>query len=143
MIDDIREAWGWIGIDPKEVVAINPFGNLLIRDSADRYWRLCPEDVYCKVVADSTEEFSVLLDDEEFLLDWEMNELFEEARATVGPLKEGYRYCLKIPGILGGTYRGDNLASVPLSEMIGFSGSLAKQVKDLPDGAEIKLEFVD
>ncbi len=143
MIDEIRDSWGWIGIDPDEIVGINEFGNILGRDRKGAYWRLCPEDVYCKVIAASSQEFQELMEDEEFCLDWEMTGLVKKARETVGPLKDGHRYCLKIPGVLGGEYGGENLASMPLDGLIRFSGDLALQIRDLPDGAQISLNVVD
>ena len=50
IVEEIKESWGWVGIDPVEVVGENDFGNLLIKDSDGKYWRLCPEDVDCEVV---------------------------------------------------------------------------------------------
>jgi len=41
--------------DEIEVVAVNAFGNLLIRDNGGQIWRLCPEDLSCRVVAVETE----------------------------------------------------------------------------------------
>ena len=70
IVSEVREAWGWTGIDPQEVVVENDFGNLIIRDSANRFWRLCPEDIYCEVIADSIEAYNALINDEEFLGDW-------------------------------------------------------------------------
>jgi hypothetical protein len=143
MIEEIKEAWGWIGIEPREIVGENAFGNLLIKDINGKYWRLCPEDVYCEVVANTDAEFEKLNKDEEFLLDWNMENLVNEARERLGSLNEGRKYCLKIPGILGGEYGGDNLATISFNELISFSGDLAKQIKDLPNGAQIQFKFVD
>lgn len=47
IIEKIISSWGWIGIEPDKVVAENDFGNLIIKDVYQQYWRLCPEDVYC------------------------------------------------------------------------------------------------
>jgi hypothetical protein len=38
MLDIIREAWGWIGLDPADVVATNSFGNLIVRATDGAYW---------------------------------------------------------------------------------------------------------
>jgi hypothetical protein len=72
-----------------------------------------------------------------------MAELVEQARARLGPLRPGYKYSLKIPGVLGGEYGGDNLASTPLGELISVSGHLAKEIAELPDGAKVRLSIVD
>lgn len=50
---------------------------------------------------------------------------------------------MKIPSILGGQYEEGNIGTVSLGELIRASGDLALQVKDLPDGAQVKLSIVD
>jgi hypothetical protein len=51
LVTTIQDAWGWVGIKPAQILGDNSFGNLLIKDEVGLYWRLCPEDLYCKVVA--------------------------------------------------------------------------------------------
>jgi hypothetical protein len=72
-----------------------------------------------------------------------MRELVRLAHDQLGPLADGRRYCLKILGILGGAYGGDNLATIPLGELVSFTGYLADQIKDLPDGATIQLKVTE
>jgi hypothetical protein len=143
LISEIREAWGWVGINPLEVVGENDFGNLIVKDVNAKYWRICPEDVYCKVVANNREELDNLSRDQEFLADWYMTALVEQAKEHVGPLTDGRKYCLVIPGVLGGAYDVSNIKSVPLVELIRLSGDIGRQIRDLPDGAEIQLKVVD
>ena len=143
LIAIVKEAWEWTGLDPERIVGDNDFGNLMIKDKSGRYWRLCPEDLYCKVVANNRSELDVLSSNQEFLRDWHMTGLVQQARDSLGPLRPGYKYCLKIPGTLGGEYGGDNLASVPLRDLVSASGYIAKQTADLPDGAQVKMSVVD
>ena len=143
LISEIREAWGWVGIDPLEIVGENDFGNLIVKDTESKYWRICPEDVYCKVVANSREELDELSRDQEFLADWYMTALVEQAQQHVGPLTDGRKYHLVIPGALGGAYDVSNITSAPLVELIRFSGDIGRQIRDLPDGAKIELKVVD
>jgi len=143
MIEEIKEAWGWIGLDPSEVVGENDFGNLIIKDASGKYWRLCPEEVYCKVVAESREELDALSHSQDFLADWYMGSLIEAAKERLGDLPGGRKYCLKIPGILCGEYNADNIGVISQQELISFSGYLAKEIKDSPDGAKIKFSFVE
>jgi hypothetical protein len=107
VIDEIREAWGWVGISPEEVVGENDFGNLMVKDSYGQYWRLCPEDLYCTVMAANRKELDALSQDQEFLRDWYMPALVSEAVTNCGHLEEGRKYYLKIPGPLGGAYGGE------------------------------------
>ena len=143
LIAIVNNAWGWVGLDSEQVVGDNEFGNLMIKDHSGRYWRLCPEDLYCKVVAQNRMELDALSQSQEFLRDWYMTELVAQAKENLGPLRPGYKYCLKIPGLLGGEYGGSNLATIPLAELISASGHIAKQIADLPDGAKVSLSIVD
>jgi hypothetical protein len=143
IIQEIRDSWGWVGIEPLSVVGENDFGNLMIEDVEGKFWRLCPEDVYCEVVASDRGDLDRLSQDQDFLEDWYMQALVEQARKGLGELAEGKKYCLVIPGALGGEYGISNIKTAPLIELVRFSGDLAKQIKDLPDGAEIQLRVVD
>lgn len=139
IIQEIRESWGWVGINPVEIVGENDFGNLMIEDVEGKYWRLCPEDAYCEVLANTRDELVRLSSEQEFLEDWCMETLVEQARASLGELSEGTKYSLVIPGVLGGEYAISNIKIAPLIELVRFSGDVAKQIDDLPDGAEIEL----
>ena len=142
LIAIVREAWGWTGLDPDQIVGDNDFGNLMVKDQSGRYWRISPEGLSCKVVADNRSDLDALSVAQDFLRDWYMANLVDKARASLGPLRPGYRYCLKIPSVLGGEYGDSNLASVPLGELISASGHIAQQIADLPDGANVQLSIV-
>jgi len=143
LTESIEHAWSWSGIKPEEVVGENDFGNLMVRDERGMYWRICPEDLSCKVLADDRNELDAMSRDQEFLRDWHMSALVAEARERLGPLQAGEKYCFKIPGVLGGTYGGDNLASIALVELIESSGHLAHQIAELGDGARVKVRVTE
>jgi hypothetical protein len=84
LIDAIRAAWGWTGIEPQEIVGDNDFGNLIVKDVQGRYWRICPEDCYCRVVAHDRAELDRLSADQGFLRDWHMSSLVDQAYAKLG-----------------------------------------------------------
>ncbi|CAA6824828.1 MAG: DUF1851 domain-containing protein [uncultured Thiotrichaceae bacterium] len=140
IIQTVKDAWGWTGIAPVEVVTENDFANFILKDEADKFWRLCPEDVYCKVVADSIEAYNKLITDEDFVYDWFVDAYVEDAKATLGELTEGQKYTLIIPGALDGDYDGDNMKIAPIEDIICASGALGKQIKDLPDGSKIAFD---
>lgn len=143
LLHEIRDFWGWTGLNPVEIVGENAFGNLIIKDGDGRYWRLCPEDPYCLVVADNRADLDALSRDQEFLSDWYMSRLVEAAERALGTLSAGRKYCLVIPGALGGAYDVSNVKTVTLAELIRLSGDLASQIENLPDGTEINLKVVD
>jgi hypothetical protein len=143
LTETIRNAWGWTGIDPLEVIGENDFGNLIVKDVHGQYWRICPEDCYCQVIAENREELDRLSADQDFLRDWHMSSLVDDAFHRLGALPDGRKYCLKIPAVLGGEYGGDNLAMISTEELIRVSGYIAHQIEHLPDGATIKLSIED
>ncbi|WP_193367232.1 T6SS immunity protein Tdi1 domain-containing protein [Pelagibius marinus] len=143
LVNIISEAWGWTGIRPRRIVDRNAFGNLLIEDHEEKYWRICPEELSCSVVAGGTVEFQQLIEDAEFRRDWQMAALVAEAEAELGEPEEGRCFCLKIPAVVGGAYTMANIGQICLEELIGFSGDFAEQIKDLPDGARIRLKVVE
>ena len=86
MLTTIRESWGWTGLEPVAVTATNAFGNVIVRAADGAYWRICPEELSCEVVARNDTEFDALYSDEDFQLDWQMERLVQVARATLGPV---------------------------------------------------------
>lgn len=143
LVDELKAAWGWAGIEPIEVVGENDFGNLIIKDKDSKYWRLCPEELSCEVVAKNRKELDALSHDQQFLHDWYMKSLVSQAEEMLGPLTEGRKYCLKTPAILGGEYGASNMATVPLVELIRFSGDVAKQIQGLPLGSKVEFKLTD
>lgn len=143
LVERIQQAWGWTGLVPEQVVGDNPFGNLMIRDRDGSYWRLCPEDLYCRRLAEDRSALDVLSRDQDFLEDWYMAELVRLAEQQMGKAATGDCYCLKIPGVLGGAYGADNLGTIALHELISASGQLAEQLAGLPDGAQVTLSAAD
>jgi hypothetical protein len=142
MLDTIRNAWGWIGLDPAAVVATNAFGNLIVCATDGAHWRICPEEWSCELIARSAAEFAALSSDDEFRTDWEMAPLVELARQQLGPLPDGRCYCLKLPAVIGGRYEAANLGIIALVELISFAGDMAQQIKDVPDGDQIEIKIV-
>jgi len=142
MLDTIRQAWGWMGLDPAEVVDRNSFGNVIVRAADGAYWRICPEEWSCEKVARDADEFATLAGSAEFRTDWEMARLVLQASQKLGPLTENRCYCLKIPAVIGGQYEPANMGTISLIELISFSGNMAERIKDLPDGSRIEIKIV-
>jgi hypothetical protein len=135
----IERSWSWIGLRPHEVIGENDFGNLIIKADDGCYWRLCPEELSCKIIARTRAEFDSLFNSQEFLGDWKMSTLVKQAEAQCGALTPGRKYCLKTPAVLGGEYSADNFATIQLNELICASGDMAHQTKDVPDGGKVTL----
>jgi len=141
--EDICEAWGWMGVESAEVVAINKFGNVIFTDQSGRYWRICPEELECKVIAESEDSYRRRQNDPDFKQDWEMMRLVEMAEAKYGAQPVHRCFCLKIPGALGGAYEIENIGTVRIGELVRFAGDVANQIKDLPTGSKVEFKIVD
>jgi hypothetical protein len=59
-----------------------------------------------------------------------------------GALKAEVRLMPKRPFVLGGEFSIDNLAPVDSTEGMRFRGDLAIQLRDLPDGSEVRLRVI-
>jgi hypothetical protein len=142
LLDTIRTAWGFTGLEPCFIVDENAFGNLLVQDATGQIWRICPEELSCTPVASSARELQELRASRDFQTDWAMERLASLATSALGRPTEGRCFCLKIPAVLGGKYECNNLATITLSELIAVTGDMAHQTKDLPDGANVTLNVV-
>ena len=144
LLGAISQGWSWKGLDPLEVLDVNAFGNVIVQSRDGAIWRIVPEDAEAIPIADGVSALAILRADSEFRLDWEMDLLVRRAADVVGALEAGRCYTLKTPSVLGGRYDDDaNLGSVPLVELMSFSGDLARQLDALPDGAEFRIKVVD
>lgn len=128
ILESVSQYWGWTGIQPEKIIAENEFGNLIMQDVEGRFWRLCPEDLYCDPIADDKDEYNELVKDEEFNLDWFMDVMVQKATEKYGTLPEGKKFHLLEPGALGGKYAVFNIRPMEFDRMIKFSGELAQKV---------------
>jgi hypothetical protein len=139
LLDTIGTAWGFTGLVPRSILAVNAFGNLLVEDVTGSVWRIRPEELSCERIASSIIELDDRRKSDEFQTNWNMERLVSIATLEFGSLPKGRCFCLKIPAVLGGKYERDNLGTNSLLELISSSGDLASQIKDLPDGANVRL----
>ena len=141
MVEAINASWKWMQVEAKEVVRTNLFGNIIFNDVQGKFWRLCPEKLSCDLIAVDQEGLDSIIGQEEFQADWEMEDMVEAAKSKLGDLPEGSVYCLKFPPVLGGSYDESNLGTIDHEALIKFSGEMAFQIKDLPDGAKFNIDL--
>lgn len=60
-----------------------------------------------------------------------------------GALPSGMRLMPKVPFVLGGDYQIDNLYALAAVRAMKTRGNLARQLKDLPDGAQVQFRVVE
>jgi hypothetical protein len=143
VLKTIRNAWRWTGLNPAQIEAVNAFGNVIVRAVDGAYWRICPEELSCEVIARDAQEHAVLWADAHFQLDWQMERLVRLAQSRFGPVPDGRCYCLKVPAVLGGAYDMDNLGTIDLDELIACTGDVAEQIKEAPDRGQVSFDFTD
>ncbi len=141
LIKKLNTAWKWFGVSADKIIDTNDFGNIIFKSSKNTYWRICPEELTCMKIADSDNAYENLTKEQDFLEDWNMENLTREAIAVLGQLEENEKFCLKIPGVIGGEYVIENLGKIDFFELISFSGDLAFKIKDLNDGQNIRIEI--
>jgi len=67
----------------------------------------------------------------------------QSLRASELRLRAGECYGYRVPPVLGGDYHGDNRVPISAREHLGFCGYIQNQIKELPDGTQVKLKWTD
>lgn len=90
--------------------------------------------------ADSFEEWADnMLEAYELHTGWN---LIHEWQVQNGPIKAEKRLCPKRPFVLGGEYELDNLYAGSTLESVRYRADIARQIKNLPNGAAIQIKLV-
>ena len=143
LIACINKSWSWLNIEVTRILDINKFGNIVFENKDESIWRICPEELYCELIATTKKEYLSLKEQNEFIEDWEMSKFVEMAQDKFGTQKENRVFCLKVPAILGGEYAIENFGTISIGELIAFSGDVAFQLKDVEDGQQVKFKFIN
>jgi hypothetical protein len=127
-------------VDPGLCFAQDVFGNqFAIRDDAVYHFEV--ETGALKRIAATLEEWAaiVLADDRQWT-GWPFAQRWKERH---GPIPLHKRLHPAVPFVCGGSYDESNLRAGDAAELMTYWGSFARQIRDLPDGAEIKFVFRD
>jgi len=94
-------------------------------------------------VAQSRDEFASLLDQIDNANQWLLIPLVEAAREAGLTLRPGQCYGFAQPTVLGGEYAVSNVRVKTMGEYFAFLADLHAQIRDLPDGAEVEIQWTD
>jgi hypothetical protein len=94
-----------------------------------------------KVLGQNLEEWAKCILQEYGLLTG--HPLMHQWQEQYGPLPIGTRLMPKIPFVLGGEYALDNLYTLASVSGMKSRGNLARQIKDSPDGAQVKFRIIE
>jgi len=108
---------------------------------SSRIFKVDPESAESEEVAEDIDEWAaIILSDYNFHLGYS---LAHEWQTTYGSLPEGKRLLPKIPFVLGGAYEIGNLYAGDALKGMQFRADMWRQIRDLPDGAQIELRTVE
>ena len=114
-------------------------GQFAIKDN--EVWTFDPETGEKEAIASSLEGWAqALVEDYETLTGYP---LAHEWQAKYGTIAPGDRLIPKVPFVLGGNFDIANLHALEATKGMLFRASIAVQIRDLPDGAQIHLKVVD
>lgn len=143
LVEAVRTGWGWQGIEPQAVLAISPFGHLVVRDNVGDFWYLDPELRTLERIAADEAGLFAHMNDPEVREVWLAEALVERAHAAIGAPGDGRCYSLSIPALLHGDYASNDFWHPPVTELIGAMGDIERQTRDLPDGSKVELKVKD
>ncbi|NWB11820.1 SMI1/KNR4 family protein [Pseudomonas sp. D5002] len=111
-------------------------GQFCIKDN--KIYIFDPETGALEYLADDIESWAkIILSDYEALTGYPLAHQWQKKN---GQLPTGKRLLPKVPFVLGGEFVLDNMYLADAVEGMRFRADIACQIKDLPDGAEIKLK---
>jgi hypothetical protein len=123
-------------VDPGLCFAQDVFGNQFsIHEGMVKHFDV--ETGTLERIAETVEQWAemVLADDRRWT-GWPFAQRWKELH---GPIPLHKRLHPAIPFVAGGSYDNTNLRAIDAAELMASWGSFARQIRDVPDGAKIKL----
>lgn len=106
--------------------------------NSDGFGLFDPETGSMEHLCRTLEEWSSrLLQDFDYLTGYSVAHTWQQRHGTLGP---GIRLVPKTPFVCGGTFSIDNLSAMDAVKGMRVRANLARQIRDLPDGAQIQFE---
>jgi hypothetical protein len=140
-LSTVLRGWSWLVPATFTVWIMNRFGDLFIVLDDGTVHMLDVGGGTLKKVAESRDDFGNKLDEGENANQWLMMPLIDRLVAGGLTLREGQCYSYKHPPVLGGGYTVENTCVLPIPEHYGVYGSIHNQVKDLPDGTRVVIDW--
>jgi hypothetical protein len=142
LVETINKAWGWTGVAAHSIHHKSPMGHIVFSDSNDCFYYLDTDglDLSKLGLKQEAEEYLASEDAQEV---WLAANLVNAARKRLGDAPEGNVFTLHPLALLEGRYSADEMIICSHAELITFTGDSARQLKDLPEGAQFQIEVVD
>jgi hypothetical protein len=134
------EAWAWIDLSAKRPLFTSLFGDVFFESDEGCWWLDVGRGQLTREWDDRAQMDTVLgtaAGEDEYLL----APLAERAAVAGLILTEDEIYDFATPPVLGGEYAIENLKPLPFEVALHLSGQIHEQIRDLPDGAQVKIEL--
>jgi hypothetical protein len=140
---DEADVSAWLPIlpSPGRVLRSNLFGDAFVVDAAGAVHML--ERAACKAerVATSEEEFWREVEDDAH--GWQLRALVDDCRRAGKVLADHQRYAFTTLSAFGGDYTVENIWVAPHRDWFAFTADVFQQIKNLPDGTQVRLKIID
>jgi hypothetical protein len=140
-LTDILECWRWRIADMKAVVTVTALGDIFLLGHDDAIYWLQTDTGDLTKVANNMEQYLELLNNEETYDNWFLPLLVEKLLAADKKLNEDEVYSYKKLPVIGGEYSVDNIEPTNISVHFAYTGQICEQIKDLPDGTKVKINY--
>jgi hypothetical protein len=138
----LTEDWQWlIGLSMKPLL-LSSLGDMFLSDENGAVHWLDIGAGTITLVADSISDFNTKLQDTQITDEWFMFDLLAGLKSANLHLSQGTLYSYKKLPILGGEYVPENFTVMDIEVAISIAGQIHKQIKDLPDGTNIKISSI-
>lgn len=131
--------WTWLLPPTFTVWLMNRFGDLFVITPDNRVHMLDIGAGVFLTLADSRDELSEKIDEQDNANSWLMIPLVDAAVAAGQTLAQGECYSFKLPPILGGQYTLDNVFVLEISKHFAAYASIHNQLRDVPYGTQVNI----
>lgn len=138
---ELLSEWAWLLPPSFTVWLVNRYGDVMFRPADDSVQMLDVGSGEVTRLADNREHFQEIVDFDRNADNWFMIPLVDQCVNAGLLLEAGQCYTYAKPPVLGGEYTTENTRVIAIGEHYGFYGSLHRQLRDLPDGAQVELKW--
>ena len=137
---DLLSSWAWLLPKTLTVWIMNRFGDLFVVLEDGTVHMLDSGQGTLKKVAESRDDFTVRIDQDDNANDWLMIPLVDKLVAAGLVLQPGECYSYVDLPILGGDYTPENSRVVTIAHHYKALGPIHEKLKDIPDGTHVAFE---
>jgi hypothetical protein len=142
VVHALNVAWGWTGVDFAEEISHSLMGHMLVTDRAGTFHYVDPDLGAVTPLGDEAAAQAHMALAETKVL-WRADKLVDAAAKRLGPPAIGEVYSLTPQALVAGDYAPENLIRIDLVRLIHIAGDIARQVRDLPEGAPVNIKVVN